>query len=116
MKLDLILENVRNKYNLGLLEESEGLDEKQLLEGKILITESTMAIRSMLVEEGTLTAAREILEEAWVDALLEESAYDAYFKAELKKCGYEDVKSIPADKKDDFFEKIDAGWKAKDEK
>lgn len=78
MKLDLILENVRNRYNLGLLEESEGLDEKTLLQGKILINESTMAIRSMLVEEGTIVSVQNILEEAWTDAVIDaaNSAYD----------------------------------------
>ncbi len=78
MKLDLILENVRNNYSLGLLEESESLSEKELLQGKILINESTMAIRSMLVEEGTIRAVQDVLEEAWSDAVLDaaSSAYD----------------------------------------
>lgn len=71
MKLDLILENVRNKYSLGLLEESSELSEKQLLQGKILINESTMAIRSMLVEEGTIETVKGSLEEAWTDAVIQ---------------------------------------------
>jgi len=69
MKLDLILENVRNRYSLGLLEESEGLGEKEVLQGKIMITEATMNLRKMLVEEGVLAQARNLLEEAWTDAL-----------------------------------------------
>lgn len=77
MKLDLILENVRNKYSLGLLEESEGLDEKQVLQGKILINESTMAIRDMLVENGVLDSVKTYLEEAWTDAVMQ-AADDTY--------------------------------------
>jgi hypothetical protein len=69
MKLDLILENVRNKYNLGLLEESEGMSERDLLKGKIMITEATMDIRKMLVEEGTIVAVQSLLQENWEDAL-----------------------------------------------
>jgi len=69
MKLDLILENVRNRYSLGLLEESEGLGEKEVLQGKIMITEATMNLRKMLVEEGVLAQARNLLEETWTDAL-----------------------------------------------
>jgi len=69
MKLDLILENVRNSYSLGLLEESEGLGEKEVLQGKIMITEATMNLRKMLVEEGVLVQARNLLEETWTDAL-----------------------------------------------
>ncbi len=74
MKLDLILENVRNKYNLGLLEESESLDEKQLLQAKILINESTMNIRAMLVDEGVIESTKDMLQESWVDAMIEEMA------------------------------------------
>jgi len=116
MKLDLILENVRNKYTMGLLEESGNITETELLKGKILINESTMEIRKMLVEEGTLSEAREILEESWIEALIEESAYQDYFDKKLKASGYKDVKSIPKDEKKEFFDKIDAGWKSKDEK
>lgn len=65
MKLDLILENVRMKYSLGLLEESEGLSEKDILKGKILINESTMTIRKMLVEEGVMLDVRNLLQENW---------------------------------------------------
>lgn len=77
MKLDLILENVRNRYSLGLLEESSELSEKQLLQGKILINESTMAIRTMLVENGAMSAVHNYLEEAWTDAVLQ-AADDTY--------------------------------------
>lgn len=77
MKLDLILENVRNKYSLGLLEESEGLDEKTILQGKILINESTMNIRTILLENGVLETVREYLEEAWTDAVMQ-AADDTY--------------------------------------
>jgi len=76
MKLDLILENIRNRYSLGLLEESEGMSEKDLLKGKILINESTMAIRSMLVEEGVIAGVQRNLEEAWSAALIQEFDMD----------------------------------------
>jgi len=69
MKLDLVLENTRNQYNLGLLEESDGLDEKTVLQGKILINESIMQVRKMLVEEGTIGAVQSMLEESWADAI-----------------------------------------------
>ena len=71
MKLDLILENIRMQYSLGLLEESESMSEKELLKGKILINESVMNIRSMLVEEGTIQAVQNVLEEAWTDAVMQ---------------------------------------------
>jgi len=77
MKLDLILENVRNKYNLGLLEESEGMSEKDLLKGKIMITEATMDIRKMLVEEGTIVAVQSLLQEDWQDALASAAGEDS---------------------------------------
>lgn len=64
MKLDLVLENTRNKYTLGLLEEST-LSEKEALKGRILINEATMDLRSMLVEEGVLASTRALLEESW---------------------------------------------------
>ncbi len=76
MKLDLILENVRNKYSLGLLEESANISEKELLQGKILINESTMAVRQLLVEEGTMDAVKQNLEEAWTAALIQEFDMD----------------------------------------
>jgi len=72
MKLDLILENVRNKYTMGLLEESTGMDEAMVLKGKLLINESTMDIRNMLVEEGTIENVKELLTEAWVAKVIEE--------------------------------------------
>lgn len=72
MKLDLILENTRNKYALGLLEESANLTEIDLLKGRMMINESTMSIRKMLVEEGTMESIKSFLEESWTNALLEE--------------------------------------------
>jgi len=74
MKLDLILENVRNKYNMGLLEESNNLSEKDLLQGKILINESTMFVRKMLVEEGTIQAVKDILQVAFFEAVALDNA------------------------------------------
>ncbi len=42
--------------------------------------------------------------------------YKAYFKSMLKKYGYNSPADIPADKKKEFFNAIDKGWKGKDEK
>ena len=76
MKIDLVLENIRIKYTMGLLEESDGMDERSVLAGKMLINESTMAIRKMLVEEGTMEAVKSILEENWTAALIQEFDVD----------------------------------------
>lgn len=46
----------------------------------------------------------------------EDSDYQKYFKAMLKKHGYESPADIPDDKKDDFFNAVDRGWEAEDEK
>lgn len=46
----------------------------------------------------------------------EDTEYQTYFKQQLKKAGYDSPADIPDDKKDDFFKKVDAGWKSKDEK
>jgi len=69
MKIHLILENIRNKYRLGLLEESENFSEKEILESKILLTEATMSIRHYLVEEGTIEAVKSNLKEAFEEAI-----------------------------------------------
>ena len=66
LKLDMILENVRNQYTLGLLEEST-LSEKDILQGKMMINESTMSIRKILVDEGVIEETRSMLQEAWED-------------------------------------------------
>ncbi len=42
MKLDLILENIRNRYSLGVLEESDALSEIKTLQLKMMINESNM--------------------------------------------------------------------------
>ena len=75
MKLDLILENVKNKYSLGLLEEGENLSEKEVLKGKILINESIASIRKMLIQENILASAKLALQENWEYALYQESMY-----------------------------------------
>lgn len=79
MKLDLILENVRNKYTMGLLQESE-LPEKELLQGKILINESTMHIRKMLIDDRLMESTQAILEEAFTN-IIEESLTEAQRQA-----------------------------------
>ena len=44
-----------------------------------------------------------------------DTKYQAYFKKTLSQHGHESPKDIPKGKKDDFFKKIDKGWKAKHE-
>ena len=41
----------------------------------------------------------------------EETAYQKYFKGMLKKHGYNSPSDIPADKKKEFFNAVDKGWK-----
>jgi len=74
LKLDMILENVRNQYTLGLLEEST-LSEKDVLQGKMLINESTMGIRKILVDEKVIEETRSMLQETWEQELFE-AAHD----------------------------------------
>jgi len=74
MKLDLILENIRNKYTLGLLEEStvSGLDEKTVLQGKIMINEATQSLRGLLIEEGVMAGVKNVLANDFA-SIIEES-------------------------------------------
>mgnify|MGYP003336011102 CR=1 FL=1 len=44
-----------------------------------------------------------------------DSDYEAYFRGMLKKHGYDSPADIPDDKKDDFFNAVDAGYQAKNE-
>ena len=44
-----------------------------------------------------------------------DSDYETYFRGMLKKHGYDSPADIPDDKKDDFFNAVDAGYKAKNE-
>lgn len=77
MNIDLILENIRNQYTLGLIEEStiEGLDEKTVLKGKMLINESTMELRKMLIQEGVIADVRAMLHDGFA-RVIEESEFD----------------------------------------
>lgn len=77
MKLDLILENVRNGYTLNLLEESavHGVDEREVLMGKMLINESTMMVRRILVEEGVMQNVKALLENTFAQ-IIEEFSFD----------------------------------------
>jgi hypothetical protein len=43
--------------------------------------------------------------------MMENEEYKAYFKDMLKKHGYDSPADIPADKKKEFFNAVDAGWK-----
>ena len=71
-KLDLILENIRNKYNLEMLEETTlGLTEKDILSGKILINESTMLVQDMLVNQGILSETRQLMGQLFQEALVQ---------------------------------------------
>ena len=45
----------------------------------------------------------------------EDTKYQEYFRAQLKKHGYDSPADIPDDKKDDFFKAVDAGYSAKTE-
>lgn len=76
MKLDLILENVRNSYTLNLLEESSthGVDEREVIKGKMLINESTMMVRRILVEEGVMQNVKALLENTFAQ-IIEESIF-----------------------------------------
>jgi len=40
-----------------------------------------------------------------------DTAYQMYFKKKLKAAGYNSPKDIPPDKKDDFFDDVDRGYK-----
>jgi hypothetical protein len=71
MKLDLILENIRMKYSLEILEESSLTEEETLL-GKIMINESTMQIRKMLVDDGLMESIQIQMRELFEASLLEE--------------------------------------------
>lgn len=48
-------------------------------------------------------------------AMGEDTEYQTYFRSMLDKHGYDSPADIPADKKDDFFNAVDAGYKAKNE-
>jgi hypothetical protein len=43
--------------------------------------------------------------------MMENEDYKAYFKTMLKKYGYDSPADIPADKKKEFFNAVDKGWK-----
>ena len=45
----------------------------------------------------------------------DDTKYQEYFRSMLKKHGYDSPADIPDDKKDDFFNAVDKGYKAKDE-
>ena len=101
MKLDLILENIKNKYTMGLLEESHGLAESDIRRCKITINESIMSIRNMLVEEGTIVAVQQVLEEAWIGEILEaEAIVDRIAKAKRYKKTQDDIKAKRKEKRD----------------
>ena len=44
-----------------------------------------------------------------------DTKYQEYFRSQLKKHGYDSPADIPDDKKDDFFNAVDKGYKAKNE-
>lgn len=44
-----------------------------------------------------------------------DTEYQIFFRKELEKAGYTSPKDIPKEKKNDFFNKVDRGWKAKRE-
>ena len=42
----------------------------------------------------------------------DKEAYQKYFNKILKKYGVSSPDELPQDKKDDFFDEVDKGWKA----
>ena len=77
MKLDLILENIRNSYTLNLLEESSATDvsEREVLKGKKLINESTMMLRKMLIQEGVMEDVKAVIGSQF-KSIIEESFWE----------------------------------------
>lgn len=47
--------------------------------------------------------------------MAEDTKYQAFFRKQLAKAGYNNPEDIPKDKKDDFFNKIDRMWKGEKE-
>lgn len=76
MKLDLILENIRNSYTLNLLEESSAtnVSEVEVLKGKKLINESTMMLRKILIQEGVMEDVKAVISSRF-RSILEESIF-----------------------------------------
>lgn len=67
------------------------------------------------IKENKSSMKREVLKSIVKEVMKEEEEYQNFFKSELEKTG----KSIPDmsdEEKKDFFNKIDAAWKSKDEK
>lgn len=77
MKLDLILENIRNSYTLNLLEESSASDvsEIEVLKGKKLINESTMMLRRILIQEGVMEDVKAVISSQFRN-IIEESFWE----------------------------------------
>lgn len=77
MKLDLILENIRNSYTLNLLEESSATDvsEMEVLKGKKLINESTMMLRRILIQEGVMEDVKAVISSQFRN-IIEESFWE----------------------------------------
>ena len=77
MKLDLILENIRNSYTLNLLEESSATDvsEMEVLKGKKLINESTMMLRKILIQEGVMEDVKDVISSQFKN-IIEESFWE----------------------------------------
>ena len=51
----------------------------------------------------------------FTDYLKEEEDYKTYFAGMMKKHGYKSIAEIPPEKKKEFFNAVDAGWKGKKE-
>jgi hypothetical protein len=71
-KISMILENIQNKYNYALLEESEVLGEKEVLKGRMLVNEATMTIRKALLEENMVGQIKDALKASWEAQIIEE--------------------------------------------
>jgi hypothetical protein len=88
MKLDLILENIRNSYTLNLLEESSASDvsEMEVLKGKKLINESTMMLRRILIQEGVMEDVKAVIG-AQFRSIIEESFWEDLSDKTVKLLG-----------------------------
>lgn len=64
MKLDLILESIRDEYMIQVLEEGE-VTELESLKTKRFLNESIKAVRGMLVEEGIMGSVKNHLANNW---------------------------------------------------
>lgn len=75
--------------------------------------------KEVMYATATKQAMGEAVQRPLKNASLQEAEHDTkyqeYFRAQLKKHGYDSPADIPDDKKDDFFNVVDKGYSAKNE-